>query len=354
MGTPYYLMGEDRISLEGKSREFFDKILENSGLQNLKILSKKTGLSYSNLKKYCGEYLMIPRSIFQILCDFGLISQTSLNYKIKKSNWGQIKGGKKGIEVLMQKYKEEIPSWRKKAIQNSSSKRTKKIKTPKMSEELAEFIGIHLGDGTMTKHVIRISGDYRYDLPYFKHISDLVKKLFDIEVQIFKDPRPINTGLLVIRSKKVCSFLNEKYKIPFGNKILNKAKIPSEIMKDKKLSLACLRGLMDTDGTVSRRGTGGKQFCIEFRAHNKILLSQVKEISKKNNLFTHFYETCTGTNCWSGILGYFRIVGSSNHRHIVRFHQRTLGNTLYQKDVVKYYKKDLYKNLNLPFKGLVI
>jgi|APSaa5957512622_1039677.scaffolds.fasta_scaffold33538_1 hypothetical protein len=347
-------MKEKRIDLEGKSREFFDRVLKNSGLENLKVLSKKTGISYSTLKKYCGEYLLMPRSTFQILCNTGDIGETSFNYKIKDGDWGQIKGGKRGIEVLMQKYKEEIPSWRKKAIQNSSLRRTKKIKTPPMSEALAEFIGIHLGDGSMTKHFIRISGDYRYDIPYFEYISNLVKKLFGIEVQILKDPRPINTGLVLIRSKEICSLLNKRYNIPFGNKILNGAKIPSEIMEDKELSLACLRGLIDTDGTVSRRGTKGKQFCVEFRAHNKILLSQVNEITKKNNLFTHFYETCAGTNSWNNILAYFKFVGSSNLRHIVRFNERVSGNTIYQKDVLDYYKKDLYKNINLPFKGLVI
>jgi hypothetical protein len=296
----------------------------------------------------------MPKPLFLRLCDLANINPGYFQIEEIKGNWGQIKGGNKGMKALEEKYGKDIPKWRKQAGMNSAAKRTKKIKTPQMSEALAEFIGIHLGDGTMTKHIIKISGDYRYDIPYFEYISNLVKKLFGIEVQIFKDPRPINTGLLLIRSKEVCSFLNKEYNIPFGNKILNNAKIPSEIMEDKELSLACLRGLMDTDGTVSRRGTKGKQFCIEFRAHNKILLSQVNEITQKNNLFTHFYETCAGTNSWDKILTYFKLVGSSNLRHIIRFHQRTLGNTLYQKDVVKYYKKDLYKNPNLPFKGLVI
>tara|TARA_Y100000310_G_scaffold345843_1_gene471047 strand:- start:5935 stop:6780 length:846 start_codon:yes stop_codon:yes gene_type:complete len=269
-------------------------------------------------------------------------------------NWGQRKGGKKGIETLMQKYKKELPLWREKAIKNSSGKRLKKIKIPQMSEKLAEFIGIHLGDGTMTKYFIRISGDYRYDLPYFRYISALIVELFGIKPQIFKDQRQMNTGYVLLRSKAICSLLNEKYNIPFGDKIRNKACIPNEILRNKKLSLACLRGLIDTDGSVSRRGTDGKQFCIDFKSHNPVLLSQVKQITEKTKLFTHFYNKSSGTNCWSSILKYFTTVGSSNLRHVVRFHQRTLGNTLYQKEVIGYYEQDLYKQLDLPFKGLVI
>ena len=348
-------MFEERVKFqEAKPREFFDRVLMEISCPNLKILSSKIKIPYSSLKKYCGGYLLLPKSLFEYLCHLAKVNPETFNFQIVDGNWGQVKGGYNAMEILMKKYKKEFPAWRKKATRNSSIKRTKKIKIPKMSEGLAEFIGIHLGDGTMTKHFIRISGDWRYDIPYFKYISDLIFSLFGIRPQIFKDPRPINTGLLLIRSKAVCSFLNKNYGIPFGNKILNGAQVPEEIMGNKKLSLACLRGLVDTDGSVTRRGSGGKQFCIDFRAHNKILLSQVKQITEKDRLFTHFYNRSSGTNCWPSILKYFKMVGSSNLRHIVRFHQRTLGNTLYQKEVVDYYGQDLYKQLSLPFKGLVI
>lgn len=113
---------------------------------------------------------------------------------------------------------------------------------------------------------------------------------------------------------------------------------------------------MDTDGSISRRGRNGSQFCIQFTSHNKELLEQVDEIGKELKIFTFHNKTGAGTNKWENIIKYFRVIGSSNLRHIVRFNERLNGNTIYQKDARKYYEKDLYKNINLPFRisGLVV
>ena len=65
----------------------------------------------------------------------------------------------------------------------------KKIKIPELDERLAEFIGVYLGDGTLTKYFIRISGDYRYDIPYFNYLKDLIYKLFGVNATITKDKK---------------------------------------------------------------------------------------------------------------------------------------------------------------------
>ena len=74
------------------------------------------------------------------------------------------------------------------------------------------------------------------------------------------------------------------------------------IFKNKELVVACLRGLIDTDGSVSRRGRNGSQFCIQFTSHNKLLLNQVDVIGKKLGIFTFYDRTGTGTNKWKNIL----------------------------------------------------
>jgi hypothetical protein len=107
---------------------------------------------------------------------------------------------------------------------------------------------------------------------------------------------------------------------------------------------------MDTDGSISRRGRGGSQFCVQFNSHNKALLSQTYEIGKGLGIFTFLSKDGAGTNKWSNVVKYFRIVGSSNLRHIVRFYERAKENNVYQRDVIGYYQKDFYKSLDLPFK----
>ena len=76
-----------------------------------------------------------------------------------------------------------------------------------------------MGDGTLTKYFISISGDSRYDLQYFNYISDLIKELFGLSAKIRVDKRG-NTLILTVHSVKLCSLLNE-YGFKYGDKIRN-------------------------------------------------------------------------------------------------------------------------------------
>ncbi len=69
-------------------------------------------------------------------------------------------------------------------VKNNYSRR-KKIKHPKPSELLAEFIGIFLGDGSFgTKYQIVISWNHKCEQDYAKHIQKMVRKLFGLESRI--------------------------------------------------------------------------------------------------------------------------------------------------------------------------
>ena len=338
---------------KGKQREFLNLAKINLNCVSLKgILQYGFDLRYSTLKNYNSEKLLLPRDFFEEVCYIAKINPDNLDIKYIDKNWGQVIGGKKGIKVVMKKYPKEIKGWRLKGAKNSSvigNEKLKKIKIPKLDEGLAEFIGVYLGDGTLTRYQLVISGDSRYDYPYYEYLSKLIYKLFGIGVSIRKEKNH-NTLLLTISSKNVCSFLQDNFNLNYGHKIINKSIIPEKILNDEKLSIACLRGLIDTDGAVSRRGRNGSQFCIQFTAHNKLLLDQVNEIGKKLGIFTFCDKTGAGTNKWKNILRYFEIVGSSNLRHIVRFDLRNKGKTIYRYEVSNYFRQDLYRNMNLPFK----
>jgi len=307
---------------------------------------------YSTLKNYYSEQSLLPKSFFEDLCYVAKINSSDLNIKYLSGNWGYVKGGKKGIVSMMKKYKKQLPKWRLKGSAAIAGFNLKKIRYPQLDEKLAEFIGIYLGDGTITKYFIKISGDNRYDKPYFNYIADLVYELFGLKSKIVKDRREgINTVYLIISSKSLCEFLRDNYWIKYGHKIKNKTCVPSEILKDDKLSVACLRGLIDTDGSVSRRGKNGCQFCLNFTAHNPLLFEQANKIGKKLGIFTYSTGNHVGTNKWENILKYFKIVGSSNLRHIVRFCVRhETGEAIYQREVLDHYKKPFYKDIVLPFK----
>ena len=117
---------------------------------------------------------------------------------------------------------------------------------PKYSEELAEFIGIVLGDGNIFRFercqrlTISCNGSYRQ---YIKHIRHLTRSIFK------KDPSVIK------RSKAncydVCLYMQDIDKalgLPIGNKIKNSVKIPAWIFEKKEYLIKCLKGLFETDG----------------------------------------------------------------------------------------------------------
>ena len=348
---------ERRINL-GKNEQNKLILKASKEIGSIKELSFKINVSHSTLKKYSQELFFLPENVFNKIIEITKTKEKELKIKYLPSNWGTIKGGKKGMKTLQNKYCKELIKWRKKGSKNANiaGLNAKKIKIPELNEKLAEFIGAYLGDGTLTKYFVRISGDYRYDVPYFNYLKNLIYELFGIKATVTKDKKH-NTMYLTIFSSKMCYFLKKEYGIKYGHKIRNKTIIPKQIIEDESLSLACIRGLIDTDGSISRRGRKGSQFCIQFTSHNKYLLKQIKKIMQKENIFTFGDCTGAGTNKRENIIKFFKIVGSSNLRHIIRFHLRFYENkTIYQREVRNYYQKDFYKNLSLPFKienGLV-
>lgn len=319
---------------------------------SLKNISEKWDIPYSMIKKYNQETLLLPENIFnkivnELEIDIGKLSISYLDY-----NWGMKIGGKKGIVSLNNKYPHKIKEWRKLARSKSTASNIKRIKIPVINEKFAEFIGVYLGDGTLTPYSIKIAGDKRYDLPYFDYLKKLAFELFNLKGSIYYDKRS-NTMCLVFFSKILSNYFTENLNLQVGDKIRNNSLIPSFIMEDLSLSIACLRGLVDTDGSISRRGRNGSQFTVTFTNFNINLLLQVKEISDELDLFTFFSEKdkFIGTNKAEKIKEYFRKIGSSNLRHIIRYNERfSNNNTLYQNEVVNYYQKPFYMDISLPFK----
>jgi hypothetical protein len=334
-----------RIRLElGIQRNIIDRLVRK--YHTLNSVATIYEVNYSTFKNYYSGERLLPEYLYlKIIEELDLEDE---GVRIPE-NWGASKGGKKGIKAMFRKHSQKLQEWRRKGGRNSPISVTKNIIIPNLSVQLAEFIGIHLGDGTLTKNFIRISGDKRYDMLYMKYIQKLGKSLFGLQSTIsFHKNR--NTCYVTFQSVALSQFLSKNYGILPGDKIRNRIGIPSCILRNKQLSIACLRGLIDTDGCVSRRGIGGKQFTVCFTSHSKVLIEQVKEIGYKYNIFSHAYKTEVGTNDRQKVRRYFQVVGSSNIRHIVRFCERFFNNnTIYRDDVIVYYKKPFYRGLKLPY-----
>lgn len=123
----------------------------------------------------------------------------------------------------------------------------KSILIPKESMELAELMGVVFGDGGIDSNwQVVISLNAISDLAYASFLCDLFMKLFGIDV-VFRKRKGENCLLIVCSSSNVVDFLVSKGAIR-GNKIVGGLDIPEWIMENRDYSIACLRGIMDTDG----------------------------------------------------------------------------------------------------------
>lgn len=133
----------------------------------------------------------------------------------------------------------------------------KELKFPnKMSNELAELVGIHFGDGHMSKYNYTYRLHYTCNIKeekYSKYIIVLFKKLFNAPFSVYKRDEK---GCIEFDtySKSLCEFFNKQLDVPYSPK--KELSIPNYIRLNKEYLRYFLRGLFDTDGcfTIQRDG----------------------------------------------------------------------------------------------------
>lgn len=218
-----------RIRLkEGKQKELIISAKEKGNL-TWKQLSIKLGLGELYLAGEVKlEQRLITEEVYKKLCE--LAQRNFDNFILGKleDDWGRSKGGK------------------------NSTRRIKKIDLKK-SKELAEFMGIVLGDGNLWikeggYYYIRISGEYPAEKEYIEHISKLFEKLFKEKIQL-RVNKGLNEFNLVKGSKNIMFTLID-LGLKSGDKKANNQGIPEWIFQDRSLLTSCIRGLIDTDGSV--------------------------------------------------------------------------------------------------------
>lgn len=220
-------------------------------------------------------------------------------------NWGKIKGAKKSQGSL------------------------KIIKEPRKSEELAELIGIILGDGNIHRfikgrkvrsYMVWIAGDKRYDYDYLtKYVKKLIEDLFNIKAKI--EERKSNEILIIVHSKQVVDYLI-KLGLKAGDKIRNNISIPKWIFKNKKYLKACIRGLIDTDGCIyTLKPNYPNLYQLSFKNYNYKLLEDTRKafielgypISRiSSNIQIYLSQQ-------KYIRKFYKEIGFSNDKHLKRY-----------------------------------
>jgi hypothetical protein len=249
-----------RIKLKkGKQKELINLCKEN---KTWKQLAKKIDVSEGYLKNELQkEKTSLLYEKYKILCN--ILGKNFDRYILKKldDNWGRSKGGKK------------------------SSKNIKKIIFPEVNEELAEVIGIILGDGHVSKfkkgmkircYFIRIAGNSKTDRDYLtSYIPLLFKRVFNEKGNLHFSKNS-NVGYFTIYGKNFVGFLNRKG-INSGNKKINNQGVPKWIKSNKVYLSKCIRGLIDTDGSIHYISKNNENLRINYTSHIPKLLDDVRE-----------------------------------------------------------------------------
>lgn len=193
---------------------------------------------------------------------------------------------------------------------------------PEKSRLLAEFLGIVLGDGGLTKYQLTITLNSIKDHEYMKYVIKLSNKLFKYSPYVFKN-KGVNANSLKFSGINFVNLLISNG-IAFGNKSIIQIEVPGWIKNSLVFSTWCLRGLMDTDGGlfVHKYTVNGKQYSylkINFTNVSKPLLKFVFDTLMELG-FTPKYQSYNKVWLYrkDEVRRYFEIVGSSNYRLISR------------------------------------
>ncbi|HLC95081.1 MAG TPA: hypothetical protein VJH89_01210, partial [Patescibacteria group bacterium] len=177
---------------------------------------------------------------------------------IKDAYWYVTESARAGGKAVIEKYgivggdqehrKKKWQEWWEKEGKFKPSDILKPLpfRKPVFSKNLAEFAGIMLGDGGMSKHQFTVTLNSITDKKYSKFVHRLIKNLFEIPVGVYFNKKFLAKRIVVSRTA-IISYLIGTVGLQPGNKVKQQVDIPFWIKENQQHSIACLRGLIDTD-----------------------------------------------------------------------------------------------------------
>lgn len=209
------------------------------------------------------------------------------------------------------------------AINYSHYDKTRGIKIPKeVTPELAEEIGMHIGDGTLPvgKYNFSLRGDAVEKEYYTGHVQPLYEKVYGIKTRLL-ERAPI-CGI-EFDSKAIYEFKSKVLGLHIGEKV-GMIKVPRQIMDsdNPEFYRALLRGINDTDGCFYMPSTR-KDPRITIEILSRPLILQLDIILKRLG----FIPSTSLKDCRISLNGYVQLnkwmteIGSKNPKHLKRIHR---------------------------------
>jgi hypothetical protein len=322
------------IFLRGKQKEFLlntKRILNLSYIELAKLLeiSKRTLTDWKREK-----FSMTLKAVKMLTRKTN--KEMPEHIEIKDSFWHVNKAAKLGGAAVYKKYgriggnpkirKQKWYEWWEREGKYKSNLITSRriIKKPKYSQKLAEFTGIMLGDGGISKFQTSITLHYKDDKEYGKFVVALIKKLFDVSVGKYYDKKGSVVRFSVSR-RELVDFCVKELGLKQGNKIKQQIDIPNWVKQNKLYSITCLRGLVDTDGCIFTHHykSNNKSYSykkLSFTSYSKPLRRSVYNILKANGMKPRLsQDKDVRLDSVKDMQMYFQFIGSHNPKHLKRY-----------------------------------
>ena len=199
----------------------------------------------------------------------------------------------------------------------------KTVKNPRLSADLAEFIGIVLGDGSITSRQVTITFN-ALDAAYAEYVQQLIWNLFEIQTHSSLDQA--DHAISLVASGVQLVEILEKLDLKRGNKVTQQVDLPAWVWRERDFQIACLRGLIDTDGCVFRHAyrVNGKNYTytkLAFTNYSRPLLVSTKRLFETLGLFPTIHKD--GRRLYlhntDAVHTYFQVVGTRNPRYRQRY-----------------------------------
>ena len=318
---------------KGAQKKFINTILSKV---SVKEAAELCNLSERTIRDWRREKFLMDLDALRKICkEIGI--RLPSNIELRDDYWYVAHGSSAGGTAVLKKYGRigGDPEYRKKKWyewweREGKYKKhpiiniVKPIRKPPFSGELAEFVGIVLGDGGITQRQITITFHSKDEKEYSEFVTNLIKSLFDVPVGIYYDKKYFALDLNISRSELV-RFCIEKLGLKQGNKIKQQVDIPDWIKQNKLYSIACLRGLIDTDGCVfiHRYKVNGKWYSykkLAFTNYSKPLQESVFNILENIGLNPRLAQgRDVRLDGIEDMQKYFQLVGFNNTRHLKRY-----------------------------------
>jgi DNA-binding transcriptional regulator WhiA len=200
-----------------------------------------------------------------------------------------------------------------------------------MDENLAEIIGVMLGDGCLykiknsNKFQIRVTS-HKEELNYVQYLKSLFRNYFDYTFSIENQKTSLS-----LRNTSV--FVGEcliSFGLTPGNKVNNKITIPKWIFSDRSFLKRTIRGLFDTDGCIYNKYAHYAQIQFKFGCLEltKSLHKAVRSIGFTPTTIQEDWCKIKMATRWKFYLSrqkeidqFFSVIKPKNQKHVLRYNK---------------------------------